>query len=53
MKIMITKYLQERFVLSEKGARDLKRGIFFSTLQNVGLMFPICYLFYFLTDIFY
>lgn len=50
MKIMITKYLQERFVLSEKGARDLKRGIFFSTLQNIGLMFPICYLFYFLTE---
>ena len=41
MKIMITKYLQERFVLSEKGARDLKRGIIFSTLQNIGLMFPI------------
>ena len=50
MTIMITKYLQERFVLSEKGTRDLKRGIFFSTLQNIGLMIPICYLFYFLTE---
>lgn len=41
---------QNRFALSEKGAKDLRRGIFFSTLLNVALMLPPSYLFFFLME---
>lgn len=43
-------YFQKRFALSEKGAKDLRKGIFFSTLLNIALMLPVCYLFFFLTE---
>ena len=43
-------YFQNRFALSEKGAKDLRKGIFFSTLLNIALMLPVCYLFFFLTE---
>lgn len=44
------RYFQNRFALSEKGAKDLRRGIFFSTLLNVALMLPPSYLFFFLME---
>lgn len=43
-------YLQNRFALSEKGAKDLRRGILFSTLLNLALMLPPAYLFLFLME---
>ena len=44
------KYFQNRFALTEKGAKDLCRGIAFSTLLNLALMLPPTYLFYFLME---
>ena len=44
------RYFQNRFALSEKGAKDLRRGIFFCTLLNVALMLPPSYLFFFLME---
>lgn len=46
----MTRYFQNRFVLSKKGARDLQRGILFSTLLNMALMLPPTYLFLFLME---
>ena len=46
----MTRYFQDRFALSEKGAKDLQRGIFFSTLLNLALMLPPSYLFLFLME---
>ena len=40
MTKIFQKYFQKRFALSEKGAKDLQRGIFFSTLLNLALMLP-------------
>ena len=45
---MIIRYFQNRFALSEKGAKDLRSGIIFSTLLNLALMLPPAYLFFFL-----
>ena len=42
------KYFQNRFALTEKGAKDLRQGIIFSTLLNLVLMLPPTYLFFFL-----
>lgn len=44
------KYFQNRFALTEKGAKDLRRGIAFSTLLNLVLMLPPTYLFFFLME---
>lgn len=44
------RYFQNRFALSEKGAKDLRRGIAFSTLLNLALMLPPSYLFLFLME---
>src|SRR3712207_9359673 len=44
------RYFQNRFALSEKGAKDLRRGIAYSTLLNLALMLPPTYLFLFLMD---
>ncbi len=44
------KYLQQRFALTEKGAKDLRNGIAFSTLLNLALMLPPTYLFFFLME---
>jgi len=44
------KYFQNRFALSEKGAKDLRQGIVFSTLLNLVLMLPPTYLFFFLME---
>ena len=46
----MTRYFQNRFALSEKGAKDLQRGILFSTLLNMALMLPPTYLFLFLME---
>ena len=44
------RYFQNRFTLSDKGAKDLRRGIIFSTLLNLALMLPPTYLFLFLME---
>ena len=44
------KYLQQRFALTEKGAKDLRKGIASSTLMNLALMLPPTYLFFFLME---
>lgn len=44
------RYFQHRFALSEKGAKDLMRGIAYTTLFNLALMLPPTYLFLFLTE---
>ena len=44
------KYFQNRFALTEKGAKDLCQGIVFSTLLNLVLMLPPTYLFFFLME---
>lgn len=46
----MTRYFQNRFALSGKGARDFQRGILFSTLLNMALMLPPTYLFLFLME---
>ena len=46
----MTRYFQNRFALSEKGAKDLQRGILFSILLNMALMLPPTYLFLFLME---
>ena len=43
-------YFENRFALSEKGARSLAGGIVFSALLNIVLMLPVIFLFIFLTD---
>ncbi|MDY3884334.1 ABC transporter ATP-binding protein [Porphyromonas somerae] len=44
------KYFQNRFALTEKGAKDLRQGIVSSTLLNLVLMLPPTYLFFFLME---
>lgn len=44
------KYFQNRFALSEKGAKDLQKGIAFSTLFNLALMLPPSFMFFFLME---
>lgn len=43
-------YFQNRFALSEKGARSLAGGIVFSALLNIAMMFPAVFVFMFLTE---
>lgn len=43
-------YLQKRFVLSPRGAKDLRKGILYSTLLNITLMLPASYLFLYLME---
>lgn len=35
------KFLQQRFSLSEKGARELIKGSLYSALTNIGMMIPV------------
>lgn len=42
--------LQHRFALSAMGARDLKRGILYSTLLNLAFILPSIFVFIFFTD---
>jgi len=46
----INKYFQNRFALSEKGARSLVGGILASLLLNLSLMLPVMLIFLFITD---
>ena len=44
------KIVQRRFALSAKGARDFCKGILFTTLLDIALMFPAVFVFFFLDD---
>lgn len=44
------RYFQNRFALSEKGAKSLAGGIVFTVLLNIALMLPAVFVFMFLTD---
>lgn len=44
------KTIQRRFALSEKGARDFCKGVFFTTLLDLALMLPAMFVFLFLDD---
>ncbi len=43
-------YLQNRLALSEEGARNLIKGILWTSLQNIALMLPAVYVYFFLRD---
>jgi ATP-binding cassette subfamily B protein len=42
--------IKERFALSEKGAKDFCKGVFFTTLFDIILMLPAVFVFLFLED---
>ena len=42
--------IQKRFALSEKGATDFTKGVVFTTIMNIALMFPAIFIFIFLDD---
>lgn len=44
------KFFQDRFALSEKGARDFSKGVLFTFLHFVSLMFPPIIVYLFLQD---
>lgn len=44
------KILQKRLALSEKGAKDFLKGVFFTTLQDIALMLPAVFIFLFLDE---
>ena len=44
------RYLQRKYALSDRGAKDMVRGILWSTLLNLFLLAPACYVFLFLSD---
>ena len=44
------KTLQNRFTLSLQGAKDFKKGMYGSILQNIALMFPAVFAFIFIDD---
>lgn len=46
----MVRYFQTRFALSEKGAKDFRKGVVFSTLLNLAFMLPATYLFFFLME---
>jgi len=43
-------FFKKRFALSDQGARDFRKGIFFSTIFNIALMLPAVYVFMFLDE---
>ncbi len=43
-------YLQNRLALSEDGAKNLIKGILWTSLQNIALMLPAVFVYIFLTD---
>lgn len=45
------KWLQKRFALSEKGARDVVKGSIFCALQNIAFMFPVGLLYLLVSDL--
>ena len=42
--------LKKRFALSDKGAKDFCKGVFFTTLLDIALMLPAVFVFLFLED---
>ena len=42
--------IRKRFALSEKGAKDFVKGVFWTTILNIALMFPAVFVFLFLKD---
>lgn len=42
--------LQHKFALSRQGAKDLIKGVFWCTLQNIAFMFPVGILYIFVND---
>ncbi len=44
------KIIQNQFALTHKGAKDFIKGIFFTTLLDIALMFPAVFMFLFLDD---
>lgn len=48
--VMIEK-LQHRFALSEKGAKDLVKGVVACAVQNVSFMVPVSLLYFFVGDL--
>lgn len=46
------KTLQKRLALSEKGAKDFCKGVFFTTVLDIALMLPAMFFFFFLQDYF-
>lgn len=45
------KKLQRKYALSEKGAKDLVKGIAVCVFQNVAMMFPVSLLYYLIGDL--
>ena len=45
------KYLQNKYALSEQGAKDLFKGILYSVLAYISLMLPVALLAYVLNDL--
>lgn len=43
-------YIEKRFALSNKGAKDFAKGVFFTILQNIALMFPVVFVFIFIGE---
>ena len=44
------KFFQDRFAMSEKGAKDFVKGVFFTFLHFISLMFPPILVYHFLQD---
>ncbi|MDH8701173.1 ATP-binding cassette subfamily B protein IrtB [Dysgonomonadaceae bacterium PH5-43] len=44
------KMIQQRFALSQKGAKDFCKGVYWTTLLNIALMMPAVFVFLFLED---
>lgn len=44
------KMIQKRFALSEKGAKDFCKGVWWTTLLDIALMLPAVFVFLFLED---
>lgn len=45
------KKLQHKFALSEKGAKDLVKGVIACTFQNISFMVPVGLLYFFVSDL--
>lgn len=45
------KYLQHRFALSEKGARDMAKAFAACTIYNISLMLPVSLLYFLISDL--
>jgi ATP-binding cassette subfamily B protein len=46
----VLNFIQQRFALSQKGAKDFLKGTFFTTMLDLSLMLPAVLMFFFLKD---